>query len=67
MWYSDDAQKREHAKSNINPDPHIKPEDPGLPFMTRGDLPAASAPSLSKSKVASINLKPKIIKHYASI
>ena len=59
------GQKGEHAKDNVNPDPHKKSEDPGLPSTTHGDLSAASALPLSKSKAVHINLKPKI-KQYAS-
>ena len=59
------GQKGEYAKDNVNPDPHKKSEDPGLPSTTHGDLSAASALPLSKSKAVHINLKPKI-KQYAS-
>ena len=59
------GQKGEHAKGNVHPDPHKKSKDPGLPSTTHGDLPAASALPLSKSKAVHINLKPKI-KQYAS-
>lgn len=56
------GKKGEHAVTlkvaNVNLDPHIKYEDPGLPSMTRDDLLAASAPSLSKSKVVSVNPEP---------
>ena len=54
------GQKGQQTKGNVNPDPHNKSEDPGLPSTTHGDLPAASTLSLSKSKAVRINLKPKI-------
>ena len=60
------GQKGEHAKGNVHPDPHKKSKDPGLPSTTHGDLPAASALSLSKSKSVRIKLKPKVIKQASS-
>ena len=60
------GQKGEHAKGNVHPDPHKKSEDPGLPSTTHGDLPAASALPLSKSKAVRIKLKPKVIKQASS-
>ena len=49
---------QERSKSNVNLDPPVISEDPGLLSMTHGDLFAASAPLLLKSKTVHSNPDP---------
>ena len=56
MSYSDMWQER--SKGNVNLDPPVISEDPGLLSMTHGDLSAASAPSLLIDKSKPVHSNP---------
>lgn len=60
MSYSDMWQER--SKGNVNLDPPVISEDPGLLSMTHGDLSAASSPLLLKSKT--VILTPAMLKEF---